>query len=66
MQIITYTEPKLLIADEGKTIRAINDNGETLEDGTFIEPYRTNLVFLGSQITSLEQCEALYVEENIE
>ena len=30
-----------LIAEEGYLLKDINDNGEKLEDGTFIEPYKT-------------------------
>lgn len=62
MQIITHTTPRLLIADVGKKIKAKNDNGEVLEDGTIIEPHYSTLLFLGKQITTLEQCKELYEE----
>ena len=39
-----------------------NDNGEILEDGTIIEPYKTTLIYVGKQITTLEQCKELYEE----
>ena len=39
------------------------------EQGNIIEPehlpYYTSVIFLGEQINSLEECEELYVEEEI-
>ncbi len=69
MKAILYTKPKLLIADEGKMLRAINDVYEaehTDEQGNLIsehKPYYSSIIFLGDQINSLEECEKLYVEE---
>ncbi|MBR6640920.1 MAG: hypothetical protein IKL08_01810 [Clostridia bacterium] len=58
-----------LISDEGKMLKNINDNGQdiTLEDGTVIheEPYLTNIIYLGKQITTLEQAKELYEEVEI-
>lgn len=51
-----------LIADEGYLLKDINDNGEKLEDGTFIEPYMTKEIYLAKQITTLEQAQKLYEE----
>lgn len=51
-----------LIADKGYLLKDINDNVEELEDGTFIEPYLTNVVYLAKQITTLEQAQKLYEE----
>lgn len=51
-----------LIADDGYLLKDKNDNGEILEDGTFIPPYLTDTIYLGSQITTLEQAEELYEE----
>lgn len=62
MQIITHTTPRLLIADVGKKIKSKNDNGEVLEDGTKTEPYYSTFLFLGSQITTLEQAQEIYEE----
>lgn len=71
MQFIGYTEPKLLIADDGKKIRSKDDvyiPEERDENGNIIQeehiPYYTNLIFLANSINSLEECEELYVEEN--
>lgn len=62
MQIILHTKPKLLVAEEGKKLKAKNDNGEVLEDGTIVKPYLTDVVFLGDQITTIEEVEELYEE----
>ena len=51
-----------LIAEEGYLLKDINDNGETLEDGTYIEPYKTKEIYLAKQINSLEQAQKLYEE----
>ena len=51
-----------LIAEEVYLLKDINDNGETLEDGTFIEPYKTKEIYLAKQITTLEQAQELYEE----
>ena len=51
-----------LIAEEGYLLKDINDNGETLEDGTFIEPYKTKEIYLAKQIKTLEQAQELYEE----
>lgn len=51
-----------LIAEEGYLLKDKNDNGEKLEDGTFIEPYMTKEIYLAKQITTLEQAQELYEE----
>lgn len=51
-----------LIAEEGYLLKDINDNGEKLEDGTFIEPYMTKEIYLAKQIKTLEQAKELYEE----
>lgn len=72
MQLITHTEPKVLIADEGKHIRDKNDiyvpehiNEET---GAMVPehfPYYSTIIFPASQIDTLEKVKELYVEEEI-
>ena len=69
MEIITRTKPRLLIADEGKMLKDKNDNyiPEIKDkDGNVIQeehkPYLTNLIFLGEQITTLEEAQELYEE----
>ena len=51
-----------LIAEDGCLLKDKNDNGEVLEDGTIIEPYLTDVIYIGKQITTLEQCQELYEE----
>ena len=51
-----------LIADDGYLLKDKNDNGEILEDGTIIEPYKTTLIDVGKHITTLEHCKDLYEE----
>ena len=70
MQYIGHSKPKLLIADEGKKIRNINDlyiPAEYDEEGNLIKeehlPYYSTIIFLAEQIDSLEKCQELYVEE---
>ena len=70
MQYIGHSKPKLLIADEGKKIRNINDlyiPAEYDEEGNLIKeehlPYYSTIIFLAEQIDSLEKCQELYIEE---
>jgi len=71
MQLIKRTNLRLLLADEGKHIRAINDVYEPShidENGYAVEehyPYYAEMIFLGEQIKE-EDIEDLYIEENIE
>lgn len=72
MQLITHTNPKLLIADEGKYIRSKNDVYEqeyTDAYGNVVPehiPYYSTVIFPGIQIDTLEKAMEIYVEENIE
>lgn len=73
MQFFDYPKPKLLIADKGKMLRSKNDvyiPAKYDEQGNIIEsehlPYYASVIFLGEQITTFEQCQELYVEEEIE
>lgn len=65
MKYIGYTKPILLIADEGKKIRDVND---IYIPATEIEeehiPYYTDVIFLADGITE-EQALKMYVEESI-
>ena len=69
MKIINYTNPRLLIAEEVKMLKSKNDNyiaEEKDENGNVIKeehkPYLTNLIFLGEQITTLEEAQEIYEE----
>ena len=65
MIYFSYTTPKMLIAEEGKKIRAVNDvyvpATETEEEH---KPYYTDVIFLADGITE-EQALEMYVEEEI-
>lgn len=72
MKYIGYTKPKLLIADEGKHIRSIDDvyvpekrdkEGNIIEYESF--PYYTSVIFLADNFDESKLNE-LYVEEEIE
>ena len=62
MIIINKEKMNILKPVEGKLLKEKTDNGETLEDGTYIEPYKTDIVYLGVQIKTLEQAKELYEE----
>ena len=62
MIIINKEKMNILKADEGKLLKEKTDNGKTLEDGTYIEPYKTDIIYLGVQIKTLEQAKELYEE----
>ena len=65
MQYIGYTKPKLLIADEGKMLRDINDvytpATETEEEHN---PYYASIIFLADNFDDSKLNE-LYVEEEL-
>ena len=67
MQVITRGDLRLLLADEGKHIRAINDiyEPEHYEDGELIPEHFSSyseMIFLGKQVDETKLDE-LYVEE---
>lgn len=65
MQVINWTKPKMLISDEGKHIRGIDDVPREDENGNKIEPYYTSVIFLADNFDESKLNE-LYVEEEIE
>ena len=62
MIIINKEKINILKAEEGKLLKDKNDNGETLEDGTFIPPYKTYTIYLSVLIDTLEKAKELYEE----
>ena len=70
MFYFSYTKPKMIVADEGKQIRAKNDvyvAEHTDEEGNLVEehvPYYTTVIFVPDSFTE-EQMNEEYVEENI-
>lgn len=71
MQLINWTKPKMIISDEGKWIRDINDvyvpehideqTGELIPEKT---PHYATTIFVPDNFTE-EQMNELYVEEEI-
>ena len=72
MQLINWTKPKMIISDEGKWIRDINDvyvaehideqTGELIPEKI---PHYSTTIFVPDNFTE-EQMNELYVEETIE
>ena len=72
MVLINHTNPRLLLADEGKHIRSINDiyvPAKYDEQGNLIEeehkPYYATVIFVGVQVQTLEQAQEIYIEEEV-
>lgn len=70
MKFFNYTKPKMIVADEGKHIRDINDihipeyedeNGNLVEEHI---PYYSTIIFVPDTFVE-EQITELYVEETI-
>lgn len=72
MKLINYTNPRILIADEGKKIRSKNDVYKEAyidENGNKIEehfPYYSTVIFPGAQIQTLDQAQEIYEEVGID
>lgn len=70
MKFFNYTKPKMIVADEGKRIRSIDDvylAAYIDENGNFVEehiPYYATTIFVPDSFTE-EQINKLYVEEEI-
>lgn len=70
MKFFNYTKPKMVVADEGKRIRSIDDvyvAAHTDENGNFVEehvPYYATTIFVADSITE-KQINELYIEEEI-
>lgn len=71
MQFIGHTKSNMLIADEGKLLREVNDvyvEKYIDEEGNQIEehiPYRTDVIFLPKSVNE-EQARKMYIEEEAE
>lgn len=70
MKLFSYTRPKMIVADEGKQIREINDiyvAEHTDEEGNIVPehfPYYATTIFVPDSFTE-EQMNELYVEEEV-
>ena len=63
MKYVGYTKPILLIAEEGKKIRAVNDIYIPANENEKEHiPYYTDVIFLADGVTE-QQARELYVEE---
>lgn len=71
MKFFNYTKPKMIVADEGKHIRSIDDvyvPEHIDEEGNLIPehfPHYSTTIFVPNVFTE-EMMNELYVEENIE
>lgn len=63
MKLFTYTKPRMIVADEGKQIRAKNDVYFKDENGEHFPHYATT-IFVPDMFTE-EQMNEEYVEEEI-
>jgi hypothetical protein len=70
MTLIKHTQPNMIIADEGKHIRSINDVyavAYTDEEGNYIEehfPHYATVIFVPNDFTE-EQMNELYIAEEV-
>lgn len=64
MEIRKYGNKKILIADENKKIRSIDDVGSVDEENNKIEPYYTSIIYLADNFDE-NKLNELYVEEEI-
>ena len=65
MEIRKYGNKKILIANENKHIRSIEDVTREDENGNIIEPYYASIIFLADNFDE-NKINELYVEEEIE
>ena len=65
MEIRKYGNKKILIANENKHIRSIDDVTREDESGNKIEPYYASIIFLADNFDE-NKLNELYVEEEIE
>ena len=71
MILFNYTKPKMIVADEGKQIRSVDDvyvPEHYDEEGNLVPehfPYYSTTIFVPDDFT-IEMMNELYVEETIE
>ena len=65
MEIRKYGNRKILIANENKHIKSIDDVTREDENGNIIEPYYASIIFLADNFDE-NKLNELYVEEDIE
>lgn len=66
MKLFTYTKPKMIVSDEGKHIRSVDDvYCIDKETGDEHFPYYSTTIFVPDTFTE-EMMNELYIEEKIE
>lgn len=70
MKLFSYTKPKMIVSDEGKHIRSVDDvyvPEHYDEEGNLVpehKPYYTTTIFVPDNFTE-EQMNDLYIEEDV-
>ena len=64
MEIRNYGNKKILIADNNKHIRSIDDVPRKDENGNIIVPYYASIIFLADNF-DISKIRDLYVEEDM-
>lgn len=71
MKLFSYTKPKMIVSDEGKHIRSVDDiysPAKYDEQGNLIapehKPYYSTTIFVPDNFTE-EQMNDLYIEEDV-
>ena len=64
MKLFDYTKPKMIVADEGKHIRSVDDVYYKDENGEEHFPYYSTTIFVPDTFTE-EQMNELYIEEEV-
>lgn len=70
MKLFSYTKPKMIVSDEGKHIRSVDDvyvPEHYDEEGNLVpehKPYYTTTIFVPDNFTE-EQMNELYIEEDV-
>lgn len=66
MKLLKNGNIDILEAENGKLLKDINDNGYTYIDPEgneiYVPPHKTDKIYLGIQIQTLEQAQELYEE----
>lgn len=64
MKLFTYMQPKMIVADEGKQIRSVDDVYYVDENGEEHFPHYSTTIFVPDTFTE-EMMNELYVEEEV-
>lgn len=64
MEVRNYGNKRILIADNNKHIRSIDDVSREDENGNIIKPYYTSVIYLADNF-DISKIKDLYVEEEM-